>query len=85
MTYTDASSILSTSKTCNRLDQFLRLVKGDVCARNPLIFSSHRVRSSYSLRSTRSAGHVGWDDEIIEKCRAQLAETAEARTTAHKM
>ena len=59
MTCTDASYILSTSKTCNRLDQFLRLVKGDICTHNPLIFSSHRVRSSYSGRSTRSAGHVG--------------------------
>ena len=55
MAHTDASSILSTSETCNRLDQFLRLVKRDTCARNPLIFSSHGVRSSYTRRSTRSA------------------------------
>lgn len=67
MTETEASSILSTSKTCNRLDQFLRLVKGDICARNPLIFSSHRVRSSYSGRSTRITGHVGRDDENYRK------------------
>jgi len=67
MPYTDALFILSTSKVCNRLDQFLRLLKGDICAHNPLIFSSHKVRSSYSGRSTRSAGHVGSDDENYRK------------------
>ncbi len=67
MPYTDASFILLTSKICNHLDQFLRLLKGDICAHNPLIFSSHKVRSLYSRRSTRSASYVGSNDENYRK------------------
>ena len=59
--------ILSTSKPCNRRDQLFRLLKGDECARNSLVFSAYRARSSYSRRTTGSAGHVGWDDENYRK------------------
>lgn len=63
MIYIDALSIFSIFKTCNRFNQFLKLIKKNIDIRNPLIFFSHRMKFSYFGKNIRSIDHVGRNEE----------------------
>ena len=58
MTYIDASFILLIFETCNRFDQFLRLIKRNIYIRNFFIFFSHEMKFLYIEKSIKNADHV---------------------------